>query len=975
MAKKLKKLMAAFLALVMCMSMISTVAVAEETPAAEEETSVSSTIWYGDEMSVPVTAGTAGYTFQSVYTAPRNAYEMSNHMLSPDGGASNDIPQTLVLVPAEKDYTWTPNGQYAMGVSNYEVLFCCDAETGYKNGVHYKRLNLEDSDYYTAADAAHIRAIITNSYPYVSLEEMKANLKAEGFEDADLLTRAEIISAVQAAVWAYANDDVGEYVYSQTFDVPTNSQWGTVMHDYTNEMNVWWQTGKRKFSTSEEVGARITALAEHLKSKTAVDATKYQVVVSDIQISEVIPVQATEDTYKVGLQIALNNSGSSKKDQLDLTIYVDGEEVISDKISLDCKLYETVIEVKDRQTIKAVVEGVQHLPQGVYFYEPEGGRSVSQCLVGVAAGETNIHKETEVTLKVKPATADLVIQKNDENGKGMSGVAFDLYKEGEETMMYVDTYWVDETGKLVLEKLLPGKYELIESVTPEGYLVPTEDILFEVDEEGVLTVEESKSIYMKDGVLNIVNRPPHAAVVLTIDLSGTMHRTGNKMDGKFYLEVAKEKAKDFLDKYAASAQDNAKRMVAVVRFDTDATVVQEWVDVSDTANLKKAKDAISALAIHGGKDSYDNYVCTNFDAGVILSRNLLKQEKVKDIDRCFNIILSDGAPTVTVNADTDTVGTIKSSFWGDQKDADGVKYQNKHAGGGWTHPAEVDQTWNYLNGVKDETCNYIVNGEKKEGIFIVGVGGLMDKKLFNDAVYGTENGSRTDDVKNKPAAFNNVDALEGYTSDQIMAMTTGDWMTVLADRVNGTYVSAADSAALAAQFDVIIDVVKDTTALPEPVVAASFSLRSGAAMLSMRMGAPTDDSVVDEPVVDEPELDEPVVEVPVVEEPVLNVTVKGGKIASWTVTDEGVTAIYIAAKGKEPAVIWTSEEVDEDAMAAIIEELGADADAVVLFGLGKHEVVYQHNKNKTKTVTYTFETKPEPPAKGPAKKPAKGPAK
>ena len=112
-----------------------------------------------------------------------------------------------------------------------------------------------------------------------------------------------------------------------------------------------------------------------------------------------------------------------------------------------------------------------------------------------------------------------------------------------------------------------------------------------------------------------------------------------------------------------------------------------------------------------------------------------------------------------------------------------------------------------------------------------------------------------------------------------------------------------------------------------------------------------------------------------VEEPVLNVTVKGGKIASWTVTDEGVTAIYIAAKGKEPAVIWTSEEVDEDAMAAIIEELGADADAVVLFGLGKHEVVYQHNKNKTKTVTYTFETKPEPPAKGPAKKPAKGPAK
>ena len=81
----------------------------------------------------------------------------------------------------------------------------------------------------------------------------------------------------------------------------------------------------------------------------------------------------------------------------------------------------------------------------------------------------------------------------------------------------------------------------------------------------------------------------------------------------------------------------------------------------------------------------------------------------------------------------------------------------------------------------------------------------------------------------------------------------------------------------------------------------------------MRMGA-----VADEPVVDEPVIDEPVVDEPVVKEPVLNVTVKGGKIASWTVTDEGVTAVYIAAKGKEPAVIWTSEDVDADTLASII---------------------------------------------------------
>ena len=69
---------------------------------------------------------------------------------------------------------------------------------------------------------------------------------------------------------------------------------------------------------------------------------------------------------------------------------------------------------------------------------------------------------------------------------------------------------------------------------------------------------------------------------------------------------------------------------------------------------------------------------------------------MEGIARKFAIILSDGAPTVTVNADTDTVGTIKSSFWGTQKNAAGVKYQNARCGGGWTHPAEVAQTLQYL---------------------------------------------------------------------------------------------------------------------------------------------------------------------------------------------------------------------------------------------------------------------------------------
>ena len=84
------------------------------------------------------------------------------------------------------------------------------------------------------------------------------------------------------------------------------------------------------------------------------------------------------------------------------------------------------------------------------------------------------------------------------------------------------------------------------------------------------------------------------------------------------------------------------------------------------------------------------------------------------------------------------------------------------------------------------------------------------------------------------------------------------------------------------------------------------------------------------------------------------VAVKGAEEAARTSVGS-VTAVYIAAEGKVPAVIWTSAEVDKDTLSAIAAEFDADDDAKVVSGFGAHDIEYQHNKNKTKTVTYTFE--------------------
>lgn len=499
---KASKLFSLVLAILMCLGTMSVTAWAKTTTE-------DGNIWYGDEVSVDITAGQNGYTFMSVYTKPHHAYEMSNHMVSPDG-AAHDIPQTLILVDASKDYTWSPDGVYTPGSSNYEVLFCVDAETGYDNGIYYKRLNLEDSTYYSAEEAAHIRAIVTNAYPYISLEQMKANLAADGFEGAEQLTRAEIITAVQAAIWYFANGV--DYRYSRTFDVPANSQWGGIMHDFTNEMDVWWTVGKRKFSTDDTVGARINALIDYLKACEATSVERNQVIISDLTIVDSIPVQEKNGLYTVALQVALNNGGNSEQDDLTLRVYVDGILRAEQPVQLGDSIYDLTVEAAAGQTIKAVVSGTQTLPKGVYFYEAQGGRDVSQSLVGVAAGETDVYADAEVILpaeELPPVTADLTIQKTDKNGTPLNGASFDLYVQGATTEILVGNYTVDNSGLLTLEALLPGSYKLVETKAPEGYVLPAEAITFTVDENGDVTVDECAFAALdENGVLNVVNVPP-----------------------------------------------------------------------------------------------------------------------------------------------------------------------------------------------------------------------------------------------------------------------------------------------------------------------------------------------------------------------------------------------------------------------------------------------------------------------------------
>ena len=137
--KTFKKFVAMVLSFMMIMGTVGVAAFATEAPEAEE---VPETLWYGDDLSVDITAGTEGYTFMSLFRKPAHGYEFSGHFMGEGEG-----PQTFVIIDTVEhdNTTWKPNGKYVSGESNYEVVYCCDVETMIKDGTYYKRLNLEDS--------------------------------------------------------------------------------------------------------------------------------------------------------------------------------------------------------------------------------------------------------------------------------------------------------------------------------------------------------------------------------------------------------------------------------------------------------------------------------------------------------------------------------------------------------------------------------------------------------------------------------------------------------------------------------------------------------------------------------------------------------------------------------------------------------------------------------------------------------------
>ena len=91
----------------------------------------------------------------------------------------------------------------------------------------------------------------------------------------------------------------------------------------------------------------------------------------------------------------------------------------------------------------------------------------------------------------KNKTKIIVIKQDKETAKPLAGVTFVLLNKEKETI-YTDLT-TDETGKIVIDNLLPGTYYLKEIATLNGYGICEEDIEIEVELNQTFTVKVNNS--------------------------------------------------------------------------------------------------------------------------------------------------------------------------------------------------------------------------------------------------------------------------------------------------------------------------------------------------------------------------------------------------------------------------------------------------------------------------------------------------
>jgi len=314
---------------------------------------------------------------------------------------------------------WAAPQQFILvdDAGNVVTTYCADVSTPTQDNFGYNVENLEDADYYSEEEAAHIRAIASNGYwgDDGNLEEMRAKLAEAGFTAEELasLNDGVALTATQMAIWTYSNK-----MSSIQFVNSYYSNWGVgnLPAEKEDEVKVLFKL--YDYLTSLE--------PEEVEGTTADTIITKDNFVENVNVTVIEKAEDhennkddddTNDAYKTTLTFALVVTPSTENGD-DLVVQVigsNGELIASGRIVGELKEgevwaknygnnnygLENITMIEGDQTFSLNLKGVQHLKEGVYLYSSEvvNGES-SQTLVGVASGNRSVNVSMDITFNL-----------------------------------------------------------------------------------------------------------------------------------------------------------------------------------------------------------------------------------------------------------------------------------------------------------------------------------------------------------------------------------------------------------------------------------------------------------------------------------------------------------------------------------------------------------------------------------------------
>ncbi|MDA2328446.1 SpaA isopeptide-forming pilin-related protein [Bacillus cereus] len=224
------------------------------------------------------------------------------------------------------------------------------------------------------------------------------------------------------------------------------------------------------------------------------------------------PVKVTIDNTNV-IELVMKNTRKVENGQFKL-LKKDSESgqllpgAKFDVIDKDGKVVETIVTDDKGEALS------KQLPVGSYTLkevEAPKGYELSSSSVSIDVEANKVVTVDVVNKKIpEKVTGQFEIVKVDaeDKTKVLSDAEFEVYKDGKK----VDTLRTDKTGKVVSQKLEPGKYTLKETKAPQGYKLLKEEIEVVVEANKLVEVqiENAKEL----GSLQVIKKDAESGTVL-----------------------------------------------------------------------------------------------------------------------------------------------------------------------------------------------------------------------------------------------------------------------------------------------------------------------------------------------------------------------------------------------------------------------------------------------------------------------------